>query len=124
MAFLQLNRRYSTEMEREAGSGWRKCRFLNKQLIGLARVFNNSKRKFVLLQNLFSSLLSKIYYFCFIYIVLFELELTSYGKSVANWIFWTGEFFMRPLFCYGQNFSQLAKELCIQYLVRGPWQGS
>jgi hypothetical protein len=63
MAFLELNRRYSTEMERETGSGRQKCRFLNNQLIGLERVFNKSKRKFVLLQNLFSSLLSKMYYF-------------------------------------------------------------
>jgi hypothetical protein len=31
MAFLELNRRYSTEMEREAGSGREKCRFLNNQ---------------------------------------------------------------------------------------------
>jgi hypothetical protein len=33
MAFLELNPRYSTEMELEAGSGWQKCRFLNNQLI-------------------------------------------------------------------------------------------
>jgi hypothetical protein len=72
MAFLELNRRYSTEMEREAGSGREKCRFLNNQLIRLARVFNKSKRNFVLLQNLFSSLLSKMYYFCFIYICRFS----------------------------------------------------
>jgi hypothetical protein len=31
MAFLELNRLYSTEMEREAGSGREKCRFLNNQ---------------------------------------------------------------------------------------------
>jgi hypothetical protein len=31
MAFLVLNRRYSNEMEREAGSGREKCRFLNNQ---------------------------------------------------------------------------------------------
>jgi hypothetical protein len=87
MAFLELNRRYSTGMEREAGNGRRKCRFLNKQLIGPARVFNKNKRKFVLLQNLFSSLLSKMYYFCFIYIVLFEFELTSYfnrGETIIT----------------------------------------
>jgi hypothetical protein len=78
MAFLEFNHLYSTEMEREAGSSWRKCRFLNKQLIGLASVFTKNKRKFVLLQNLFSSLLSNLYYFCFIYIVSFEFELTSY----------------------------------------------
>jgi hypothetical protein len=53
MAFLELNRRYSTEMEWEAGSGRQKCCFLNNQLIGLAIVFNKSKREFVLLQNLF-----------------------------------------------------------------------
>jgi hypothetical protein len=82
MAFLELNRRYSTEMEREAGSGWQKCRFLNNQLIGLARVFNKSKRKFVRLQNFFTSLLSKMYYFCFIDIVSFEFELTSYEKII------------------------------------------
>jgi hypothetical protein len=75
MAFLELNCRYSIEMEREAGSGRQKCRFLNNQLVRLARVFNKSKRKFVILQNLFSSLLSKMYYFCFIYIVSFEIEL-------------------------------------------------
>jgi hypothetical protein len=68
---------YSTEMEREAGSGRQKCCFLNNQLIGLERVYNKNKRKFVLLQNLFSSLLSKMYCFCFIYIVSFEFELTS-----------------------------------------------
>jgi hypothetical protein len=78
MAFLELNRSYSSEMEQEAGSGRKKCRFQKNQLIGLARVFNKSKRKFVLLQNLFSSLFSKMYYFCFIYIVSFEFELTSY----------------------------------------------
>jgi hypothetical protein len=77
-AFLEINHLYSTEMEREAGSGRRKCRFLNKQLIGLARVFNKNKRKCVLLQNMFSSLLSNLYSFCFIYIVSFEFELTSY----------------------------------------------
>jgi hypothetical protein len=77
MALLEFNHRYSTEMEREAGSGRRKCRFLKKELIGLASVFNKNKRKCVLLQNLFSSLLSNLYYFCFIYIVSFEIELTS-----------------------------------------------
>jgi hypothetical protein len=80
VAFLEFNHHYSTEMEREAGSGRRKCRFLNKQLIVLARVFNKNKRKCVLLQNLFSLLLSNLYYFCFIYIVSFEFELTSYGR--------------------------------------------
>jgi hypothetical protein len=77
MALLEFNHRYSTEMERKAGSGRRKCRFLKKQLIGLASIFNKNKRKCVLLQNLFSSLLSNLYYF--IYIVSFELELTSYN---------------------------------------------
>jgi hypothetical protein len=52
MAFLELNHRYS-------------------------RVFNKNKRKFIHLQNLFSSLLSNLYCFCFIYIVSFEFELTS-----------------------------------------------
>jgi hypothetical protein len=77
MALLEFNHRYSTEMEREAGSRRRKFRFLKKQLIGLASIFNKNKRKCVLLQNLFSSLLSNLHYFCFIYIVSFELELTS-----------------------------------------------
>jgi hypothetical protein len=77
MASLELNCRYSIEMEWEAGSGQQKCRFLNNKLIGMARVFNKSKRKFVFLQNLFSSLLSKMYYFCSIYIVSFKFELTS-----------------------------------------------
>jgi hypothetical protein len=96
MAFLELNRRYSTEMEREAGSGLQKCCFLNNQLIGLARVFNKSKREFVLLQNLFSSLLSKMYYFCFIYIVSFELELTSYSTCLPGTVP-TGTYSNKPL---------------------------
>jgi hypothetical protein len=82
MAFLELNHRYSTEMEREAGSGRRKCRFLNKKLIGLASVFNKNKRKCVFLQNLFSAFLFNLYYFCFIYIVSFEFELTSYIQII------------------------------------------
>jgi hypothetical protein len=91
MALLEFNHRYSTEMEREAGSGRRKCRFLKKELIGLASVFNKNKRKCVLLQNLFSSLLSNLYYFCFIYIASFELELTSYVVMIysdmeADWV--------------------------------------
>jgi hypothetical protein len=67
MSFLELNHRYSTEMEREAGSVWQKYRFMNNQLIRLARVpvCNKNKRKFVLLQNLFSSLLCKMHYFLF-----------------------------------------------------------
>jgi hypothetical protein len=84
MAFLELNRRYSTEMEREAGSVRQKCHFLNYQLIRIEIVFNKSKRKFVLLQNLFSSLLSKMYCFCFINIVSFEFELTSYPGKIPN----------------------------------------
>jgi hypothetical protein len=83
MVFLELNHRYYTEMERVAGSSRQKCHFLNSQLIGLARVFNKNKRKFVLLQNLFSSLLSKMYYFCFIHKVSFGFEPTSYGCGTS-----------------------------------------
>jgi hypothetical protein len=64
MIFLELNHRCYTEMERVSGNGRQKCHFLNNQLIGPARVFNKKTRKFVLLLNLFSSTLSKMYYFC------------------------------------------------------------
>jgi hypothetical protein len=78
MGFLELNHRCYTKMERVVGSGRQKFLFLNNQLIGPARVFNKNKRKLVLLRNLFSSILSKMYYFCIIHIVSFGFEPTSY----------------------------------------------
>jgi hypothetical protein len=94
--FLELNHCCYTEMERVAGSGRQKCHFMNNQLIGLARVFNKNNGNLSFYKTFFSSLLSKMYYFCFIHIVSFGFEPTSYETSTKlflstlNWYFWTG----------------------------------